>query len=146
MGVLGGAMAIAYAAKLSVDEHRPPHRLWVIPPDNAHSFPSGHTAIAAGLSVAVVLLVPAHRRLLAAAAGAAFTAVVAAARVYLGVHYPPDVLGGVLCAASAALLTCGVLQTPAVRRRVEALEEPAARARHARRSPAPPRLPTGGPR
>lgn len=68
---------------------------------------------------------------LVALAGALFTAVVASARVYLGVHYLPDVAGGVLSAACAALLACGLVELPSVRRRLDVLKAAGGRARHA---------------
>lgn len=61
-----------------------------------HGFPSGHTARAAALAGAVLLvLVPARWRLTAALAGAALTGLAMGyARVALGVHFPLDTLGG----------------------------------------------------
>ena len=60
------------------------------------SFPSGHSASAAAFAVAVSDVVPALRVPLGAVAGT-----VAFSRVYVGVHYPGDVLVG---AATGALL------------------------------------------
>ncbi|MEV5508655.1 phosphatase PAP2 family protein [Streptomyces orinoci] len=130
--VMGGALAVAFVVKVAVSEHRPPRRLWVIPPDNAQSFPSGHTTVAAALALAVVLLVRGPLRVLVALAGLAVTAVVAFARVYLGVHYVPDVIGGALSAVVAALLACALMELPPVRGRLDALEAGSGgRGRHA---------------
>ncbi|MBA5845622.1 phosphatase PAP2 family protein [Gordonia amicalis] len=114
--VLGGALMIASVIKLGVAEARPPSRLWVIAPDNAQSFPSGHTTLAAAAALAAVLVTQGGWRILAGAVGATATLVVAAARVYLGVHYPIDVLGGVLAAICAALLAAGLVELPPLRR------------------------------
>ncbi|QUW85710.1 phosphatase PAP2 family protein (plasmid) [Streptomyces mirabilis] len=119
---LGGAMAIGYAVKIAVSEKRPPQRLWVIAPDSVQSFPSGHTTIAVALAVSLVLLVGSSLRLPAILVGMAFAATVAGARVYLGVHYLPDVIGGLLAATSAALLVSGVMQLPVARRHLDTLE------------------------
>jgi undecaprenyl-diphosphatase len=136
---LGGAMAIGYAVKVAVSEKRPPQRLWVIPPDSAQSFPSGHTTIAVALALSVALLVRGPLRRPAILAGAAFAGLVAFARVYLGVHYLPDVIGGLLTATSAALVVSGLAQLPFARRRLDKLERggPAHAARPGSRSSAP---------
>jgi undecaprenyl-diphosphatase len=77
------------------ERHRPdrdrlgvPQQRWVTMPSST-SFPSGHSASAAAFAVAVGDLVPALKLPLRGAA-----LVVAASRVYTGVHYPSDVLVG----------------------------------------------------
>lgn len=130
--LIGGSLAVAFAAKHLVHEHRPPHRLWVIPPDNAQSFPSGHTTIATALALTLVLLAARRMRALAVLVGALFAVGVAFSRMYLGVHYLPDVLGGMLSACAAALLAAGLLRLPLVSSRLDGLERTSA-ARHANR-------------
>jgi len=74
------------------------------PPDVLHTFsyPSGHTAFAAALGVAFLLLLRDHRlRLLAGWLAVALVALVAWSRMYLGVHYPTDTLAAVVLVASA---------------------------------------------
>lgn len=63
----------------------------LITPPAGSSFPSGHAAVAAAVMTVLAGHAPDRRagRLLAALA-----AYVAASRVYVGVHYPTDVLGG----------------------------------------------------
>lgn len=61
------------------------------------SFPSGHVTFAAALTVtAVLLLRRVDTRVVAAIVGAFVTAAVAFARLYVGAHYPSDVLSGAL--------------------------------------------------
>lgn len=81
----------------------------LMPEVNNASFPSGHTAFTTALMVGLVLLTvtAAHRSVrskwwLVAIAGAVFVAVVAVSRVYMGVHYPADVI----CAVPTALAGC----------------------------------------
>ncbi|MEW1682337.1 phosphatase PAP2 family protein [Streptomyces sp. NPDC093594] len=113
-----GALTLTLGAKVTVAEHRPPARLWAEVPDTAQSFPSGHTTIAAALALTLVLVVRGRARALAAVLGVLLTAGVALARMYLGVHYPPDVAGGVLSVTAALLLTMGFLELPPVVRRL----------------------------
>jgi membrane-associated phospholipid phosphatase len=69
-------------------------------PDSS-SFPSGHAATAFAAAVAVGIAFPRLRAPLLALA-----AVVALSRVYLGVHYPSDVIAGSLLGVSIGLTTC----------------------------------------
>ncbi|MFJ6216909.1 phosphatase PAP2 family protein [Streptomyces sp. NPDC092296] len=65
------------------------------------SFPSGHSASAAAFATGVLLESPRLGALVAPVAAA-----VAASRVYVGVHYPGDVLAGCALGVGAAALTC----------------------------------------
>jgi undecaprenyl-diphosphatase len=74
----------------------------------SHSFPSGHSAMAAAVFLTlatVVASVEPRRRTKALIYGLAIIAVlgVGVSRVYLGVHWPTDVLGGWVLGASWAL-------------------------------------------
>ncbi|MFI0960219.1 phosphatase PAP2 family protein [Streptomyces sp. NPDC021080] len=84
------------------------------------SFPSGHSASAAAFATAVALESKRYGALVAPVAAA-----VAFSRVYVGVHYPGDVLAGVAIGAGAAALTCRWWPPRTV---VPERERPAARA------------------
>ena len=128
----GLAWVLAHAAKAVADRPRPYEVMAgaVLRQQPAHgtSFPSSHTAV----TVAVVIaLVPFLARPLAAA-GIAYAVLVGWSRVYLGVHYPLDVLGGAgigLAAGGVVLLALGTLLRRAGR---------AANGRDAARGPGPP--------
>ncbi|MBL7501838.1 phosphatase PAP2 family protein [Frankia sp. CNm7] len=103
---LAGAAALLAAGQLArlainraVARPRPPSVSWLTEPFG-FSYPSGHTVTATigyGLAAGLLLrLVPPTRRAVAViVASAAVLAVgVGVSRVYLGVHWPSDVLGG----------------------------------------------------
>ena len=75
----------------------------------AASFPSGHATVAMSLALASVLAVAGAATPLAALAGAGYAAAVGTALVALGVHYPSDVAGGYLVAATWAALAAAAV-------------------------------------
>ncbi len=111
---LAGAIGLAATVKLLVDRPRPPveHLQTVSGP----SFPSGHATQASAFwfSLTLVLaaagLMPRATRLCAGLAVGVVLAV-AASRVYLGVHYPADVIAGVLLGAAWAAWSWRVIRT-----------------------------------
>lgn len=95
---VAGAMALNFAAKLLVGRARPD--LWVsLAPEYDYSFPSGHAMGSMATVAALIVLTWATRwRWLVVTIGALFVALVGLSRLYLGVHYPSDVLTGWLAA------------------------------------------------
>ncbi|MBK6729101.1 MAG: phosphatase PAP2 family protein [Xanthomonadales bacterium] len=91
---VGGAAVLTVAAKLLFHRARPD--LWVsVASEKTFSFPSGHAmGSMAAVAALVVLLWPTRWRYFALIIGAAFVVAVGLSRVYLGVHYPSDVLAG----------------------------------------------------
>jgi membrane-associated phospholipid phosphatase len=77
------------------------------------SFPSGHTtgttALCVSLLVVVVPCLQRRGRAVAVVAAVLVSLAVAMSRVLLGVHYPSDVVGGLLAGALAAVLLAVVL-------------------------------------
>lgn len=71
-----------------------------------YSYPSGHTAFAAALSCAVILvLATGTARTISIIVGAALVLVTAWSRVYLGVHYPTDVVASIVLVPFLAVAT-----------------------------------------
>jgi undecaprenyl-diphosphatase len=97
------ADGLAALVKAAVGENRPtePDPLVTIP--HSHSFPSGHTATAFAGAMMLSYLVP-------RAAPAFFTlaAAIAYSRLYVGVHFPLDVVGGAVIGVATALLLLAV--------------------------------------
>jgi MFS family permease len=91
---LVGAEVIANATKLVFQRPRP--ELWEHGlPATSYAFPSGHATTSMALAGAVVALTWDTRwRPWAIAAGVALIVSVGFSRVYLGVHYPSDIIAG----------------------------------------------------
>ena len=94
--------------KYTVLRPRPPHgtvHALILETSN-DSFPSGHTSFVFSIACAIILVLmrPGVGRRIAIVAGAIVVIVVAASRLYLGVHYPTDVAGSVMISAGAVMV------------------------------------------
>jgi undecaprenyl-diphosphatase len=110
-----GAVILQNAAKALIERPRPPvHRLEQV---SGTSFPSGHATEATAFFVllAVWMLRSPRSGPVRAAVVVATIAVigaVATSRVYLGAHYPTDVVAGIVLGASWAVLTVAAYGRP----------------------------------
>ncbi len=132
----GAAWVLANVAKVIADRPRPYQVMAgaVLRQQPAHgtSFPSSHTAVTLAVLVA---LVPFLARPLAAA-GITYAGLVGWSRVYLGVHYPLDVLAGAGIGMAVGGVTLLALQ---------ALLRRPGRAANGHHAPADARTPKAGP-
>ncbi|WP_405878215.1 phosphatase PAP2 family protein [Streptomyces sp. NBC_01136] len=105
------AFAVTEVIKKLVAESRPcralPHDYFVnsCPAPTDYAFPSGHTTTAAATAAALFLL---DRRL--GAIAAVCTLLEGFTRVYVGDHYPHDVLGAIVIATPVAMITSLILR------------------------------------
>lgn len=97
---VGGAALINFLAKLGFSRARP--SLWVpLLPETTFSFPSGHAMQSMAVGTALVILLWHTRwRDVVLLLSASFVLAVGLSRIYLGVHYPSDILAG-WCASVA---------------------------------------------
>jgi len=118
------ADVIGLGLKQLVDRPRPETTLPQADPllhASGPSFPSGHATTAfAGATILALLLRRAVPALFVLAAGIAFS------RVYVGVHYPSDVLAGAVLGSAVALAAVRLLRAP---RRLSAPRPRSARTR-----------------
>lgn len=117
-------------AKVLVHRQRPPtgalHALVV--EKAADSFPSGHTALAAGIVFGAAVALRHHRTAtrVVLLIGVPFLVLVALSRLVLGAHYLGDVTGAPLLAGGAILTVTGLLHPfeRSVRDRLNAMTRP----------------------
>ncbi len=115
---LAGAMLISDVVKLLVSRPRPPvEHLQSV---SGSSFPSGHATQASAFWFSLVLALRAARvaplvSRVAAGLAVALVLAVALSRVYLGVHYPADVIAGVLLGTGWAVFVARWVRETAVK-------------------------------
>lgn len=101
---------ITFGLKYSINRPRPfvtDPSIIPVGPAGSPSFPSGHTSEAFSMATALVIAYPKWYVIVPAYTWAGSVAV---SRMYLGVHYPSDIIGGVIVGAGSAWLTYKVNQ------------------------------------
>jgi len=101
---------IGYAAKDLVQRERPsiPESDIILAQDSDYSYPSGHaTIVSAGAAIALALFRDSKRKQAISLALTVEAALVCISRVYVGGHYPLDVIGGILLGVGISFLFIG---------------------------------------
>lgn len=110
----GGSYAIAgiitYIAKLIVARPRPEIALIKIP--SSYSFPSGHTLTSIVFYTILFYLLTYHmkHKRVFMTIGFIFALLIASSRVYLGVHYFSDVIGGLIIGIPCLLMCRNIIK------------------------------------
>jgi membrane-associated phospholipid phosphatase len=117
----------------AVDRARPPQADWAGTAGGA-AYPSGHTTtsalVAALICVAAARAVQGRARPVARAAALGWATLVGLTRIYLGVHWPTDVLAGWLLAATLVTAAMLLIETvPDARARARERRDPVRRRR-----------------
>ncbi len=120
---VGGAMLLNVVFKSFFQRTRPDVlvKLWT---ENDYSFPSGHATMAMALIATLVALVWRTRwRVPLMLVGGLYVLTMGLARVYVGVHYPTDVIGG-WAAGLAWVSGLALISWPRLRRAQQHAREP----------------------
>ncbi len=120
IGIAGSAL-INVLLKAVFQRDRP--ELWErLVTENSFSFPSGHAMASASLAaVLVVLFWPTRWRWYAIIIGLLYMIYIGFTRMYLGVHYPTDILAGWLVAIAWVSITTIIIKRIAIRRNIRKL-------------------------
>ncbi|MDB5211224.1 MAG: phosphatase family protein [Sediminibacterium sp.] len=97
------AAGATYLMKETIKRPRPyltDTTMFFIPGDINYSFPSGHVSVVAASATSLII---ATKKWYVAVPAIAWVGCVGYSRIYMGEHYPSDVIGGIIVGAGGAL-------------------------------------------
>lgn len=114
---VGGAAVLNLILKYLFERTRPD--LWTrLVQESSFSFPSGHAMASSALALAAVVIFWRTKwRWWVLACGVVYTFVIGFTRLYLGVHYPTDIIGGWVVSAGWVTVVVVIISTYLERRR-----------------------------
>lgn len=106
---VGSVSALNVLLKTLFDRPRPDLWEWLIT-ETSFSFPSGHSVASCAFALCIVLLLWNTKwRILTTVVASIYVLLIGTSRLYLGVHYPTDILGGWLLAFTWVFLVAAVI-------------------------------------
>jgi membrane-associated phospholipid phosphatase len=111
LAALIGGTVLGQTFKTLMPRERPSNMAYAITqePHKHSSFPSSHTACAFGVAVAAGILASRRRKWLAVSGLYLWATGVGISRIYRGVHWPTDILGGALLGVIGGCLAIAVV-------------------------------------
>lgn len=111
---IGGAALLGAVFKAVFERTRPDLWEWLIH-ETSFSFPSGHATASMALALTIIVLMWRTKwRVITLIAGGVYVLAIGLSRLYLGVHFPTDILGGWLLSlgwVSLVALGCLLITT-----------------------------------
>ena len=113
---VGGAAILNFVLKLIFERTRPD--LWQqLVTETSYSFPSGHAMISSALALSVIVICWNTRyRWMALTIGSLFIFIIGLSRLYLGVHYPTDILAGWIVSTAWLFIVVTIVHTKQFRK------------------------------
>ena len=108
---IGGAGVLNFGLKLLFERSRP--ELWThLVTESSYSFPSGHAMLSSALALALVSIFWGTKyRVAVAIVAALYIAMIGFTRLYLGVHYPSDIIAGWCASFAWVIIVTGIAHT-----------------------------------
>ena len=114
---VGGVAAINFLLKIIFERPRPDLWEWLIT-ETQFSFPSGHASASSALALCIVVMLWNTKwRVLSIVLASIYILVIGISRLYLGVHFPTDIIGGWLVSLAVVSLATVFVYRHALKRK-----------------------------